>query len=40
MAITVTSALGFMGKVAEVYGKESSQYQGFIDVLRDFKAGR
>jgi len=34
------SALAFIGKVKEVYEAESSRYQGFLDALKDFKAGR
>jgi len=33
-------ALKFLGKVKEVYGADSPQYQGFLDAIRDFKAGR
>lgn len=40
MVVGVESALEFIGKVKEVYEAEPSKYQGFIDVLKDFKAGR
>jgi len=40
MAVGMKSALDFLEKVKEVYGADSPRYQGFIDVLKDFKAGR
>lgn len=40
MVVGVESALKFLGKVKEVYGAESPEYQGFIDVMKDFKTGR
>jgi len=40
MAAGFKSALEFLKKVKKVYGAESLQYQGFIDALKDFKAGR
>lgn len=40
MTVGLKSALQFLDKVKKVYGAESPQYQGFIDVLKDFKAGR
>jgi len=40
MAAGVESALEFIGKVKEVYGAEPSRYDRFINVLKDFKAGR
>ena len=40
MTLGVESALEFLDKVKDVYGADSPQYRGFIDVIRDFKAGR
>jgi len=40
MAVGIESALDFLEKVKEVYGEDPPRYQGFIDVLRDFKAIR
>lgn len=40
MAVGVESALEFLKKIKGVYGADSSQYQGFIDALKDFKGGR
>jgi len=39
MVAGVESALKFLGKIKEVYGAESPEYQGFIDVMKDFKTG-
>ena len=40
MAAGINSALEFLEKVKGVYGAGSSRYQGFIDVLKEFKTGR
>ena len=40
MAVGVESALKFLCKIKEVYGVGSPGYQGFLDIIRDFKAGR
>ena len=40
MAVGFESALEFIGKVKEVYKADPSRYQGFLDALKDFKAGR
>jgi histone deacetylase complex regulatory component SIN3 len=40
MANRVESALEFLCKIKEVYGADSPRYQDFIDVMKDFKAGR
>jgi len=34
------SALKFLSKVKRAYGADSPQYQGFLDAIRDYKAGR
>jgi len=40
MVAGIQSALHFLDKVKVVCGADSPQYQGFIDVLKDFKAER
>jgi len=40
MAAGFESALKFIGKVKKVYEADPSRYQGFLDVLKDFKTGR
>ncbi|KAF9649874.1 hypothetical protein BDM02DRAFT_3113132 [Thelephora ganbajun] len=40
MVVGVKLALEFIDKVREVYGAGSPQYQGFMDVMKDFKDGR
>ena len=41
MPVDITTALKFVERVKGVYGEDSqSEYQGFIDLMKDFKGGR
>ena len=38
--VDMKTALKFIDKVKEVYGADSSEYQNFLDVMKDFKGER